>query len=80
MAPIHVAAATSNLGRLREALDVGGQLVDSLNSDGATPLMYGAFAAAAEIVTELLQRGADPRAVDQASRAGVTPRRDAALV
>lgn len=65
MAPVHVAAATSNLGRLREALD-SGQAVDSLNPDRATPLMYGAFAGSVEVVAELLQRGADVRAVDQA--------------
>jgi ankyrin repeat protein len=64
MAPVHVAAATSNLGRLRAALD-SGQPVDSLNPDRATPLMYGSFAGSMDIVTELIQRGADVRACDQ---------------
>jgi len=64
MAPVHVSAATSNLGRLRAALD-SGQPVDSLNPDRATPLMYGSFAGSMDIVTELIQRGADVRACDQ---------------
>ena len=75
MAPVHVAAATSNLGRLRAALD-SGDAVDSLNPDQATPLMYGAFAGSVDVVAELIQRGADVRAVDQARVwVGAVPRR-----
>lgn len=69
MAPIHNAARTGNLNRVRELLNQGAP-VNARNEHGWTPLHYAANTGRLSIVQELLKHGAhvNPRTIS-----GFTP-------
>ncbi|KAK3265687.1 hypothetical protein CYMTET_25651 [Cymbomonas tetramitiformis] len=56
---IHVASKKGNVARVQELLDQGVS-VDTVDSDGSTPLMYAAGKQRVECVRCLLANGADP--------------------
>ena len=74
--PVHVAAATNDVDRLRSLLDATPTLVHAGDRKGATPLHRAVLAAAREAVTLLIDRGADVNALHGAGRgddAGYAP-------
>lgn len=68
--PLHSAAATGDLDRLRELIEEGEYDVDEPSEDGTTPLLAAVSANQTEIVKYLLSKGAQR---DQASNAGMAP-------
>jgi ankyrin repeat protein len=57
--PIHVAADTNDLERVRQLLDAEPQLVNRADRKGGTPLHRAVQAAAHQVIELLLDRGAD---------------------
>ena len=84
--PIHAAAESGDVERVRALLDADQELVQASDGDGRSPLSRAATTSSREVVALLLERGADPNwsddpgaprgaALHTASRAG-----DVALV
>ena len=74
--PIHLAAESGNLRKVRELLDADPSLVDRSDRAGGTPLHRAAVGRATKVVALLIERGADVRAVHGAglgSRCGYAP-------
>ena len=69
MAPIHNAARSGNLNRVKTLLDQGVP-VNSRNEGGYTPLHFAVLSGNLNIVQELLKRGAH---VNPRTRSGTTP-------
>jgi uncharacterized protein YndB with AHSA1/START domain len=67
------AAALGRVDRIRELLDADPGLVHELSDDGFTPLHLAAFAAGADAVGLLIERGAPLEKLSEASFAKVRP-------
>jgi ankyrin repeat protein len=66
--PIHAAAARGNLEQVRALLDTDASLVHRSDSEGGTPLHRAVLGGARDMVTLLLDRGADVDAFHGAAR------------
>src|SRR3989442_8485672 len=74
--PIHLAAESGNLRKMRQLLDADPSLVDCADRAGGTPLHRAVIGRAAKVVGLLIERGADVHAVHGAglgSRCGYAP-------
>jgi ankyrin repeat protein len=74
---LHEAAAVGQTAVLLRLLGDSPELADSFSHDGYTPLGLAAFFGHADLVAELLQRGADTNAASR-NAMGVTPLHSAA--
>src|SRR6478736_6668407 len=64
--PIHAAAEAGELARVRAFLDQQPSLVDDINRAGGHPLHRAAIGGSADVVTLLLDRGAEIHALHAA--------------
>ena len=67
------AAKTGDVATIRTLVEADKTLLDARDSDGSTPLHYAAWKGQPEVVTLLLELGADIQAVNQNSHWGTTP-------